>query len=130
MSKQQKISFIIIEKNGDIKKTLVKEINRDELYKKCGLKTADGFELLHTWSMDIEDGEYKIEIFGKKTGRAGSENKFELPPPLDSTLLFGNLAVLVSQDGKYVELKNKIFKTLSKLLWVVLKILMTTMNLY
>lgn len=102
--------ILIIEKNGDIKKTMVKEIKRDELYKKCGLKTNDGFELLHTWSIDIEDGEYKIEIYGKKTGRAGNENKFELPPPVDSLLLYGSMAVLVSKDNSFVEIEEQDFQ--------------------
>ena len=102
--------ILIIEKNGDIKKTMVKEIKRDELHKKCGLKTNDGFELLHTWSIDIEDGEYKIEIYGKKTGRVGNENKFELPPPVDSLLLYGSMAVLVSKDNEFVEIEEQDFQ--------------------
>lgn len=46
-------------------------------------------------------GEYKykgkyLHLFGFQKGKAGTENKHELPPPHDSTLLFGDILVLVS----------------------------------
>ena len=39
----------------------------------------------------------KLELWGYKEGRAGTENKHELPPPIDSGLIFGD-AVLVAMN--------------------------------
>lgn len=39
----------------------------------------------------------KLELWGYKEGRAGTENKHELPPPVDSVLIFGD-AVLVATN--------------------------------
>jgi DNA-directed RNA polymerase subunit M/transcription elongation factor TFIIS len=46
-------------------------------------------------------GEYsykgkKLHLFGYQKGKAGTENKHELPPPHDSLLFFGDILVLVS----------------------------------
>lgn len=50
-------------------------------------------------------GSYKnraqtLFIFGYTTGKAGTENKHELPPPHDSTLAFGDIVLLASKDEK------------------------------
>ena len=37
-----------------------------------------------------------LHLFGYQAGKAGTENKHELPPPHDSLLLFGDILVLVS----------------------------------
>jgi hypothetical protein len=39
----------------------------------------------------------KLDLWGYKEGRAGTENKHELPPPVDSVLIFGD-AVLVATN--------------------------------
>jgi DNA-directed RNA polymerase subunit M/transcription elongation factor TFIIS len=39
-------------------------------------------------------------LFGYTTGKAGTENKHELPPPHDTTLLFGDIVMLASKDSK------------------------------
>ena len=48
-------------------------------------------------------GSYKSKgsflfLFGFTDGKAGTENKHELPPPLDSTLYFGDILVVASKD--------------------------------
>lgn len=37
-----------------------------------------------------------LHVVGYQTGKAGTENKHELPPPHDSMLLFGDILILVS----------------------------------
>ena len=50
-------------------------------------------------------GSYKnkaqtLYVFGYTKGKAGTENKHELPPPHDTTLCFGDLVMLASKDPK------------------------------
>ena len=81
---------VIIEKNTTIKTVKVKQFDLNELYKKCKFRKNDNFKLRHTWK-------YKncfYSIYTKDKGRANSENKYDLPPPLDSNLYFGSMAVI------------------------------------
>ncbi len=98
-------SFIIVDKNGSVKCTNSKTLNLSELYKKCGFKSADGFSCAHTWNVN----DYQIQVYGKTTGRAGSENKYEFPPPIDSVLFFGSCAVINMQDDKIVDINTTEF---------------------
>jgi len=43
-------------------------------------------------------GSTMIHLFGYKTGKAGTENKHELPPPHDTVLMFGE-SVLIASTG-------------------------------
>jgi hypothetical protein len=45
-----------------------------------------------------------IELYCKTTGKAGQENKYEFPPPMDKILFFGN-CVLINTNGNG-DLKN------------------------
>ena len=42
--------------------------------------------------------DYTLTLFGYTTGKAGTENKHELPPPLDSTLYFGDVLLVASKN--------------------------------
>ncbi len=87
-------SIIIIDKSGSVKSTNVRALDMSELYKKCGFKTASGFELHHTWPIEFNNVEYKLQVYGKTDGKANTENKYEFPPPIDKTLFFGSCVVL------------------------------------
>jgi len=95
-------SFLIVEKTGNIKECIVKKWDESELYKKAGFKNAEGFALQTTWSVELKGGrKFKIQLYAKKTGRAGQENKYEFPPPVDNSMFFGNcLLVNVDNDLK------------------------------
>ena len=89
--------IVIVEKLGSIKTASLKLTDTPaDLYKKAGLKTATDFILHHTF--DIKS-EYFVELYGKTTGKAGQENKYDFPPPMDNTLFFGN-CVLVCKDQR------------------------------
>lgn len=101
-------SILIVEKLGEIKSTSLKTCNESELYKKAGFKTSEGFKCYTTWSIEIDDAKYNISLYGKTTGRANQENKYEFPPPVDKHLFFGN-CVLVnkSEQGEVKDLSVK-----------------------
>jgi len=103
-------SFAIVEKNGNVKCTTSKTLNVSELYKKCGFKSNEGFNCAHTWSITFNDVEYKLQVYGKITGRAGSENKYEFPPPIDNVLFFGSCAVINTQNDNIIDMTATEFK--------------------
>lgn len=103
---QQKLDIVLVERLGGLKMLSVKEFNVDDLYKKCGFKKADGFDKQVEWSVKLGDLSYVVQMYAKKDGRANSENKYDFPPPVDTSLFYGTCA-LVALDGatrRYVPL--------------------------
>ena len=80
------VKLIIIEKGCNLKCSEIKKFKLDVLYKKCNFRKNDNFDKRHTWKMD--DINY-VTIFSKNKGRANSENKYDLPPPVDKDLYYG-----------------------------------------
>jgi hypothetical protein len=55
-------------------------------------------------------GANTIHLFGYNAGKAGTENKHELPPPHDKVLLFGEAVLFMTADGKYVSFGDAEYK--------------------
>lgn len=117
----QPLDVIIVEKGGSLKALSVKDFKLDELYKKCGFKKGDDFVKQVEWNAKYDGKKYFVEVYAKTDGRPNSENKYDFPPPIDTTLFFGNCAILAylkKSDGsaEYVSLSlplwNKIYEKL------------------
>lgn len=111
------LTIVIVEKSGDLKSTTIKDFKEEELFKKCGFKKGEDFVKQHDWSVRTGGKKYVMSVYGKTDGRANSENKYDFPPPIDSTLFFGSCAVVAKDEtGAYtdlsVELWNKIYEKL------------------
>ena len=122
MPPTSKTTIIVISKSGSLSECQVESQNETTLQeltvllsKKCGYRNHDGFSCYHTWryknkhgvSFDVggSHADEKItpryiyvDIWGKTDGRAGNENNYELPPPIDELLFFGNLALVARVD--------------------------------
>jgi transcription elongation factor S-II len=59
------------------------------------IKKKTPIKLLNTF----EFGGNILTFFGYTAGKTGTENKHELPPPLDDTQCFGDILVIASKDG-------------------------------
>ena len=55
-------------------------------------------ELIGTWKWNS----HMLYLFAYKTGKAGTENKHELPPPHDKILLFGDAIIVAMKAGTIV----------------------------
>ena len=69
------------------------------MYKKCGFKKDNGFSKQTEWSITLDKIKYIVELYGKTDGKANMENKYDFPPPVDTTLFFG-ACVLVCKTAK------------------------------
>ena len=140
MSAPTKTSIVIISKAGSLSECAVEtktETTIGELMillsKKCGFRNPEGFSCYHTWryrnkhrhpftiagnSAATAIPKYiYVDIWAKTDGRAGQENKYELPPPLDEELFFGNMALVARIDKENainltVELWDTIYEAL------------------
>mgnify|MGYP001326724808 CR=1 FL=1 len=97
------ITLIQVKTNGDIMEKKVKELNEETLYKHCNYKSDKDFEHIHTFTLSKK----KYQVYGKKNGRANTENKYDFPPPIDTLLLFGTVCILKKQDEDFVSLTKE-----------------------
>jgi len=109
----QPLNVIIVEKVGTLKSLAIKDFKLEELYKKCGFKKGEDFLRQTEWSAKFDNTKYYIEVYGKAEGRPGAENKYDFPPPIDSTLLFGSCAIIAYKK----EHDKKEFIDLTLSLW-------------
>ena len=113
--------IIVIDKTGSVKETNIKEYKEADLYKKANFKSAEGFALQTTWtglSLSTSSSSVSVSVYGKTAGKAGQENKYEFPPPIDSVLFFGGCVLVAKSesDNSILDLRisswNKIYETL------------------
>ena len=103
-------SIIIVDKSASIKATKAKDLTRDTLYKKCGFRKAEGFEIRNKFNIK-KFGLDTVEVWARDSGKAGSENKYELPPPIDQTLYFGSIAIAAfDSNGEFIDLTEETWK--------------------
>ena len=100
LNKNKMFEIVIITKYGSVEGKNVKEINNNQ-YKFCNYKSDKDFGEVHAFNHKSS----RYHIFGKKNGRANNENKYEFPPPIDTTLFFGNMCIIkTDKSGEYANL--------------------------
>lgn len=109
----QSLCVVIVEKNGTLKSSTIKDFKEEDLFKKCGFKKGDDFTKQHEWKVKTGGAKYFISVYAKTEGRANTENKYDFPPPIDSTLFFGSCAIVAKNDAqKYVDLSLDLWTTI------------------
>ena len=103
------VKVIVVSKDRKKKNSNIKNFKVDELYKKCNLRKNDHFEKRHTWKMKKSNN--FISLYAKDKDRANSENKYDLPPPLDNDLYF-NKMVLIKHSEMTINEENLLDLTL------------------
>lgn len=66
------------------------------------LRRATHPEFIGTWKWH----EIVVHLYAYKAGKAGTENKHELPPPHDTVLLFGEAVMFATQGSTFVKFSN------------------------
>lgn len=110
MEQAPAVSIVLIETTGALKTLKTKELTPETLYKKCGFRVNEDFLARNTWQVKLKGSTetYTIALWGKKTGKANFENKYDLPPPLDKELFFGTCAVVrLASDGTFLDLTKE-----------------------
>lgn len=109
-------TIVVVNKTGLLSELSVKNLKKEDLYKKCNYRKIDGFDLRGNWEVKVSGSKYNIELYGKIDGKAGTENKYDFPPPIDEVLFFGNMVLVNKEDDKIVDLTvgdwNKIYEKL------------------
>jgi len=96
------VNVILVDKTGSLKSVGVKDFKEEYLFKKAGFKKPDGFKKQTEWNVKLKDKRYFVSVYAKTDGRANTENKYDFPPPIDTTLFFGACVIICKEC-----LKNK-----------------------
>lgn len=118
VTSKETTSVVIVSKSGKLTETDIvtntitgiQELT-EILSKKCDNKKSTGFSCYHTWRVRNKSNRFGfggdlatsvkyvyIDLWAKTDGRAGQENKYELPPPIDEIIFFGNIALVARVD--------------------------------
>ena len=87
---------ILVSKSGSLKEMRATELDYIKVCK-TPPTYASAFKRHATWT--IKKYEATIELWARATGRAGQENKYEFPPPVDETLFFGACLLVSKKTG-------------------------------
>ena len=119
-TKTTKTTIVLVSKGGSLSECVLEpesETTIDQLTqllsKKCGYRNHNGFSCHHTYryknkrklafdlsSEAVVPKYIYVDVWGKTDGRAGYENKYEMPPPIDELLFYGNIALVARMDGE------------------------------
>jgi len=137
-NKKSTTTIVIISKTGTLSEVAVEppsdETTLEELTvilsKKCGYRNPDGFSCYHTYkyknkknfsfiidNQALTPKNIYVDVWAKTDGRAGNENKYELPPPIDEIIIYGNIALVARMDKTHavnltVDIWNVIYERL------------------
>ena len=92
---------ILVSKSGALKDIHLTnaEYSQQHYNKLCGTPPTYLKSFTHHATWVIKKFDISIELWGRTNGRAGQENKYEFPPPVDNHLFFGD-CLLVSMDAE------------------------------
>ena len=108
------LQIVIIDKSGESKTLNVKSFCLDELYKKCGFKSAVHFQKVFEFSHD----NVKLQIFGKINGRECNQNKYNYSRFGENKRLYGNVAVVAMNGTTFTNFTAQMLQ----LLWTSIEI--------
>jgi len=88
------VQVVVLSANGEKKSADLASVTGSTVAKLC--RKAKGATLLGTYNQGIS-------IWGWKEGKAGTENKHELPPPHDTELFFGDVIATIQEGDLSIE---------------------------
>lgn len=105
------VKAILVEKDGNPIEINLHNVSEHFIY-----DNYNKSKLLHSWKMNDSN---VLSIFGSTNGKAGYENKLELPPPIDNILCFNKIVIIMStQINSKNELKLLHCRDLCKSKWI------------
>lgn len=87
------LTYVVLQTGADVSnKNSTSTVTADSI--RGQLRRKEAPELIGTY----KHGKLHLVLYGYKTGKAGTENKHELPPPFDNVLLFGDAYIAAYTD--------------------------------
>jgi len=110
-AKQNTKQILLIDKTGVVKETTMQIDSLPTLYRKAGLKSAEGFQEQFVWDIALENQKYTISLYAKKSGRL-VKNIYGFPPPLEDMVFYGTCILVCQERGLDVKTWDSLFETI------------------
>ncbi len=93
---------IVVSKTGSLKEVYLieSELNKDRYKRICATPPTYEKSFKHQTTWRVKKYSIQVELWARTDGRAGQENKYEFPPPVDESLFFGD-CVLISNAAPF-----------------------------
>jgi len=88
------VKILVIQKTGELKNTNLNSVDVGSLYKKAGFRNDNHFAWRASWPV----GNKYITLYAKNSGRESTINKYDLPPPVDKELYYGNMLCIMHDN--------------------------------
>jgi len=88
---------LLLATKGEVKRIKIRDATDTSPFTQESLQTIIKKKTPLTNLGTYEYSQYSITLFGYTTGKAGTENKHELPPPLDESLYFSDILLIASK---------------------------------
>jgi len=85
------VKILLIQKTGELKNSNLNSVEVSTLYKKAGFRNDNHFAWRASWPV----GNKYITLYAKNNGRESTINKYDLPPPVDKELYYGNMLCIM-----------------------------------
>jgi len=85
------VKILVIQKTGELKNSNLNSVEVSTLYKKAGFRNDNHFAWRASWPV----GNKYITLYAKNNGRESTINKYDLPPPVDKELYYGNMLCIM-----------------------------------
>ena len=106
------IQIILINKKGDIIEKKVKNLDNENIYKKCGLSSKKNF--CCQYEIGTKNG--KIQFWSKNKGNKNIINNNKLPVENMNKICYGNIILVqLNNNNEYINLSKLEFDNLNKL---------------
>lgn len=100
-------TIIQINKSGTIKENELDTLTISNLTKLCKVKGYDDIEKVNIWNYNKN----LVHLYAFRDGKAGKENKYENPRPVDNDLYFGDIFYIqTSKDNQLISFNKTEFK--------------------
>tara|TARA_B100000424_G_C22919858_1_gene489472 strand:+ start:827 stop:1588 length:762 start_codon:yes stop_codon:yes gene_type:complete len=94
------VNILLIKKNGSLNIAEYNEEQLDNLYKVAGLKNKKYFDCVTEWYVENDkSNSYNYCVYAKTNGKAGNENKYDFPPPIDNELYFDTCVIIKKKNN-------------------------------
>jgi hypothetical protein len=106
------VNIIVIYPGGKYANISSKVKNLDNLKREALPTKISKFlgkgDLSHECDFNLGEGKI-VSVFAFEDGVAGKENKFDMPPPIDTQLYFGCIIVVASKEEKLIDFSKSDF---------------------
>lgn len=94
------MKYIIVSRIGKLNTAEIQSL--DEFHKKYKIKIINGYQLFYEWECNVNEEDYKLQLYTKLSGKL--INKYKFPPPLNSHVFYSECLMTCTFNNELIDL--------------------------